>query len=495
MSARFAVRSERVASWGAALVPAGAGLGAQWLLHIAVPEAPFAPFSVGEWIIRHTPGGLATMAIDVLGRWALRLLAALTIAGALFGGVVLRRVRPVFLGATALAASLGGAALDPGRPAIEHSLAAGLVAAGAATLAAGAIGSEPRGAASVNLGRRRFLAGLVAGVGMLALGSGALWRAFRAAVPARFEATRPLGVQTDPAFDRIGGLSPLVTPREDHYVVDVDLVDPIVAASGWRLTVGGQMGPAFALSLGDLLDMPTVERLVCMSCISNPVGGALVSDSTWTGVPVKDVLGRAGLSGGAATLVARGADGYFETIPLDAATLPFTLVAVAMDGALLPREHGYPARLLVPGHYGYKSVKWLQSLSVVPGRAQGYWVRRGWDPAGVIRTESRFDVPSDHAQVPARFMAAGVAWAGDRGISRVEVSSDDRRRWTRAELERPGDPLAWRRWRLPMTLRPGIHALTVRATDGTGAIQSATYLPPHPSGASGYHRIVVSVMG
>ncbi len=288
------------------------------------------------------------MAIDVLGRWALRLLAALTIAGALFGGVVLRRVRPVFLGATALAASLGGAALDPGRPAIEHSLAAGLVAAGAATLAAGAIGSEPRGAASVNLGRRRFLAGLVAGVGMLALGGGALWRAFRAAVPARFEATRPLGVQTDPAFDRIGGLSPLVTPREDHYVVDVDLVDPIVAASGWRLTVEGQMGPALALSLGDLLDMPTVERLVCMSCISNPVGGALVSDSIWTGVPVRDVLGRAGLSGGAATLVARGADGYFETIPLDAATLPFTLVAVAMDGALLPREHGYPLDCLSP---------------------------------------------------------------------------------------------------------------------------------------------------
>jgi DMSO/TMAO reductase YedYZ molybdopterin-dependent catalytic subunit len=489
------VRSERVASWGLALIPTGAGVGAQWLLHIAMPRAPFAPFSVGEWIIRHTPGGLATMVIDVLGRWALRILAAVMIAGALFAGLALRRLRPVLLGATALAASLGAAALDPGRPPIEHSIAAALVAAGAATLAAAAIASEPRGVASVDLGRRRLLAGLVGGVGMLALGGGALWRALRAAVPARIMAARPLAVHPDPAFDHIRGLSPLVTPREDHYVVDVDLVDPVVSASGWRLAVDGEIGRALALSLDDLLDMPTVERLVCMSCISNPVGGRLVSDSTWTGVLVRDVLAGAGLSGGATSLGARGADGYFETVPLDAATLQFALVAIAMDGALLPREHGYPARLLVPGRYGYKSVKWLRSLSVVPGTARGYWVQRGWDPDGVIRTASRFDVPSDHAQVPARFMAAGVAWAGDRGISRVEVSSDDRRTWTQAELEPPGDPLAWRRWRLRMTLQPGVHALTVRAIDGTGAVQSATYLPPHPSGASGYHRVVVSVLG
>jgi Oxidoreductase molybdopterin binding domain/Mo-co oxidoreductase dimerisation domain len=186
------------------------------------------------------------------------------------------------------------------------------------------------------------------------------------------------------------------------------------------------------------------------------------------------------------------ADGYFETIPVGTAMLPSVLVAAAMNGEVLPREHGYPARLLVPGRYGYKSVKWLEFLALVPSGARGYWVERGWDPQGVIRTESRFDTRGDHSRLPGQFTAAGVAWAGERGISLVEVSADDSHKWTRAELEPPADPLAWRRWRVPMSLPPGVHALTVRATDGTGALQPSAYLPPHPSGASGYHRIVIT---
>jgi hypothetical protein len=230
-----------------------------------------------------------------------------------------------------------------------------------------------------------------------------------------------------------------------------------------------------------------------MSCISNPVGGPLVSDSTWTGVPVRDLLAQVGGSGRASTLLARGADGYFETIPLAAAIAPSVLVALAMDGALLPREHGYPARLLVPGRYGYKSVKWLQSITAASGHPSGYWVERGWDPNGVIRTESRIDVPADRSQVSSHFTVAGVAWAGDRAVSKVEVSADDRRTWIPARLEHAVDPLSWRRWRLTMSLPSGVHPLTVRATDGLGTVQSASSLPPHPSGASGYHRIVITV--
>jgi DMSO/TMAO reductase YedYZ molybdopterin-dependent catalytic subunit len=314
-------------------------------------------------------------------------------------------------------------------------------------------------------------------------------------VPGLVRATRPLAVHPDPAFDRIPGLSPLVTSRSDHYIVDIDLVDPMVAAEGWRLRIDGGLGRSLALSLSDLLAMPTVERLVCMSCISNPVGGSLVSDSTWTGVPVRDLLARVGESRQASTLLARGADGYFETVPLAAAMAPNVLVAIAMDGALLPREHGFPARLLVPGRYGYKSVKWLQSITAAPGHPSGYWVQRGWDPYGVIRTQSRIDVPADHSQVRTPFTVAGVGWAGDRAISRIEVSADDGRSWTPAQLEPVVDRLSWRRWRLALSLPPGVHALTVRATDGTGGLQSASSLPPHPSGSSGYHRIVITVAG
>jgi len=447
---------------------------------------------VGQWIIRHTPGGLATTAIDHLGRGALRLLAVITIGGALALGMVLRRVRPALLAAISFASTIAAAVLDPSDPPIRWAVAGGAVAAVAAALMATAL-ARPARSPGVDYGRRRLIAGLAAGIGTAALGGVALWRILRSVMPGRVEATRPITIHTDPGFDHIAGLSPLVTSRQDHYVVDIDLVDPVVAAEGWRLRIDGGVERPLAMSLDDLVAMPTVERLVCMSCISNPVGGPLVSDSTWTGVPLRDVLARARPSGAGTTLLARGADGYFETVPVDEGTLTLAVVAVAMDGEFLPREHGYPARLLIPGRYGYKSVKWLQSLSAVAGSQQGYWVQRGWDSAGVIRTESRFDVPGDHSQVPSRFTAAGVAWAGGRSISRVEVSADDGRTWTPAGLEPVVDPLAWRRWRLVMTLRPGVYALTVRAIDGTGVVQSASNLPPHPSGASGYHRIVVTV--
>jgi len=485
--------ASRAAAVAAGLAPAAAALAAQWLLHVAVPGAPFAPYSVGEWIIRHAPGGLATTAIEVLGRWALRLLAAITIGAALALGVALRRRPPAVIGATAVAASLGASLLDPSHPSIDEAVLAGVMAGTAAALAA--MGTHSGGAGRFDPGRRRLISGLLGGLAMLALGGSALWRILQTAGPGGVAAAHPLGIHPDPSFDRIAGLSPLVTPRQDHYVVDIDLVAPSVAASGWRLRIDGHVQQPLTLSLDELLAMPTVERLACMSCISNPVGGTLVGDSTWTGVPLAELLRRAGVSVGASTLVASGADGYFETIPLDVAMLPLVLVVVAMDGEFLPREHGFPARLLVPGRYGFKSVKWLQTLSAVSGSPQGYWVERGWDPSGVIRTESRFDVPTDHGRVAVRFTAAGVAWAGDRGISGVEVSADDGLTWNHAILEPVVDPLAWRRWRVPLTLQPGVHALFVRAIDGTGAVQSAAYLPPHPSGASGYHRIVVSVDG
>jgi Oxidoreductase molybdopterin binding domain/Mo-co oxidoreductase dimerisation domain len=239
--------------------------------------------------------------------------------------------------------------------------------------------------------------------------------------------------------------------------------------------------------------MPTVERLVAMCCISNPVGGPLVGNARWTGVPLADLLRQAGPTAAAVTVEAVAADGYRETYPLPALAGQDVLVAFGMNGAELPQQHGYPARLLVPGRYGMKSVKWLTRLALLPAPAAGYWEQRGWDPVATIRTQSRIDVPADHDAVPPRFTVAGIAWAGDRRVARVQVLADDHGPWMPAVLERQADPLGWRRWRLGLELPPGLHTLAVRAVDGTGQVQAAERLPPHPSGASGYHRIVVRV--
>jgi DMSO/TMAO reductase YedYZ molybdopterin-dependent catalytic subunit len=478
------------------LAPAVAALAAQWALHLAVPRAPFAPFSLGEWLVRQAPGGLATAAIDLLGHQALHVVAVVCVAGALALGFALRRATPPALGGVALGSSLGAAWLDPRRPGPAWALAAGAVAALAAVLASLAVAARPGGQRAdgvVDPGRRRLLAGIALGGGAAVLGGAAAWRVLQPARAGLVVADRPAAVPHDPGFARIPGLSAAVTPTPDHYVVDVDLADPAVPGRGWALRVDGAVTRPLRLTLADLRAMPTVERLVAMCCISNPVGGPLVGNARWTGVPLADLLRQARPTATAVMVDAVAADGYRETYPLPALAGPDVLVAFGMNGAELPRQHGYPARLLVPGHYGMKSVKWLARLALLRAPAAGYWEQRGWDPVATIRTQSRIDVPADHAAVPPQLTVAGIAWAGDRRVARVEVLADDHGPWRPAVLEREADPLGWRRWRLGLELPPGLHTLAVRAVDGTGQVQAAERLPPHPSGASGYHRIVVRV--
>jgi DMSO/TMAO reductase YedYZ molybdopterin-dependent catalytic subunit len=303
----------------------------------------------------------------------------------------------------------------------------------------------------------------------------------------------PARLDPDPSLDSVAGLSPAVTSRRRHYVVDIDLDDPVADGDAWRLEIGGAAASPVRWSLDDLRSMPTVERLITLSCISNIVGGPLIGTARWTGVPLPDLLRPARPSTRARFLVARAVDGYRESFPLSEARRRDALVAFAMNGSLLPRAHGFPARLLVPGHYGMKQVKWLERLDLVEDDPVGYWGQRGWDTAAVVRTGSRFDVPRAGDDVSSRFTAAGVAWAGDRRISQVELSADDGRTWRAARLERELDPLAWRRWSLELDLPPGVHPLTVRAVDGAGQVQDPDRRAPHPSGASGYHRIVVNV--
>ena len=473
---------------------AGAAIGGQWLLHVAEPEAPFAPFSLANWVIRRAPPGWATAAIEQLGHNAQRALATATILAAFGVALVLRRLRAPWLAGIAVVLTVGAAVLDPVPRHSTWTAAAAVVAAGA-ILAVHILGggTQTPTATGPLAGRRQFLAaaGLLVTAGVL--GAQALRQVARQVTAGVVRADRRAHAPRDAAFSGLAGLSPAVTSRGDHYTVDIDLDDPLVDEASWRLRIGGAVSREVELSLADLRAMPTVERLAALACISNPVGGDLVGNSRWTGVPIGAVLRLAGPRPGATFLEARGADGYAETLPLTAVDGDDALVAFAMNGALLPRGHGFPARLRIPSRYGIKNVKWLTELVVLDQGKLGYWGARGWDRDGIVRTQSRIDTPRHGDLVERRFTAAGIAWAGDRRIARVEVSTDDGATWQPARLEHETDPLSWRRWRIDLRLGPGDRPLTVRAVDGRGSSQAPDRTPPHPSGATGWHRIVVTV--
>jgi DMSO/TMAO reductase YedYZ molybdopterin-dependent catalytic subunit len=216
-----------------------------------------------------------------------------------------------------------------------------------------------------------------------------------------------------------------------------------------------------------------------------------VGCSRWEGVRLADLLRRAGPKPGVSGLVVRCADGYSAGIPLAAAQDPGSLVAIAQDGQALAREHGFPCRLRVPALYGMLNPKWVQSIELVDHPYLGYWAQQGWSATAVVRTQSRIDTPH-RARVGRPTWIAGVAWAGIRGIAGVEVSTDGGVRWTPAVLRKPLSPWAWSQWAYGWTpARRGAHTVSCRARDGTGALQDAVSRSPHPSGASGYHRVEI----
>jgi len=240
--------------------------------------------------------------------------------------------------------------------------------------------------------------------------------------------------------------------------------------------------------------MRAVEQFQTLECISNPVGGPLISTAKWTGVPLRDLLERAGVRPGAAEVVFRQFAGeYSDSIGLAEAMEPEVLVAVGMNGRVLPREHGSPARVLIPGVYGMKMVKWLGDVEVVDAPHVGYWERRGWSKGAIVKTTSRIDTPADRADVSAAVTVAGVAFAGSRGVSRVEVSGDAGRTWQLAELRRPLSPLTWVLWQARIALPGAATTVVVRAYDGSGRPQTAQEARPHPDGASGYDSRSVTV--
>ncbi len=493
--------AEVVAGWGAGVSPAVA---------------------LSERVIAVTPGGLATAAIGALGKLGRPLavtgvgLGALALGGLL--GLVSARstiaaasgmilLGAVAAAATAVAPAAGRAGTGPQAVlAVGMAAVAGAVAlpplarwlTGAAPTARAETASAPAGAPGPS--RRRLLIALGATAVVAASGStvGAVARSRRALEVGPREIALPpaqRALEPAPAGLEMEGLSPLFTPNDNFYRIDTAVSVPRVDAADWTLRVHGLVARPFTLTLPELLELDLIEADVTLACVSNEVGNDLVGTARWLGVPLAQLLERAGVEPGAEQVVGRSVDGWTGGFPLEAALDGRqALVAVGMNGEPLPTRHGFPARLVVPGLYGYVSAtKWLAEIELATWDFDAYWVPRGWAKEAPIRRQSRIDRPADGAELEgSEVVVAGVAWAPLVGVEQVEVQVDDAD-WQRTELGPELNDATWRQWVWRGELASGDHRLRVRCVGGDGRRQSGQESPPQPDGATGWHTITVSV--
>jgi DMSO/TMAO reductase YedYZ molybdopterin-dependent catalytic subunit len=298
-----------------------------------------------------------------------------------------------------------------------------------------------------------------------------------------------------------------VTPNSDFYRVDVNIIAPTVDVSSWSLNVHGLVNTPMALNYDQIQALPSLEEYATLECVSNEVGGDLMSTAKWKGVKLKDLLSTAGVAAGADYVVFKCYDGYDVGIPLENAMGDGTILAYEMNGVPLPTDHGFPLRAIVPGLYGMMNAKWITDIELVSGVYQGFWQRMGWENDAHHQTGSTILTPG-HSQLRDRFDlpwslpnvignpidVLGVAFAGDRGINKVEVSSDGGNTWEVASLQDPLSNYTWVFWKYEWNpTGNGAYNLMVRATDGTGQVQVATMSDPFPNGATGYQAVDVTV--
>ncbi len=300
------------------------------------------------------------------------------------------------------------------------------------------------------------------------------------------------------------GPTPAQTPVPDFYTVNKNLGPTVVDGGAWALVIDGLVDRPARIDLTELQGLPYQEAFRTLECISTDIvrGDHLIGNQKWRGVRVSDLLDRVGARPEASWILWEADDGFTESLAIEVARHPDTWIAYLMGDQPLTPEHGFPARVLIPGRFGMKQPKWVRRMQVADHDEDGYWVQRGWDKEAVVRTMSRIDWPSNGASVAAAspFTVYGIAFAGDRGTARVEVSGDGGSSWVDADLEDvvvpPLGELTWLRWRADLTAAAsGSMELVVRATDGDGDTQSGEPTPALPSGSTGWHRIVVSVAG
>src|SRR6266550_8557665 len=336
------------------------------------------------------------------------------------------------------------------------------------------------------IGRRALILG---GLGVLIAGGGVglLRRLYRIATFS-YDGTQYKGRIVQP-----------ITPNDLFYCVTKNVVDPKVNEHVWRLEVNGLVQTRQTYKLDRLKSLPAVEQETTLMCISNGLDAGLMSNAKWKGVPMKVLLAAATPVAGATKVRLHGVDNYTDTFPLEKALDPTTLVVYEMNGETLPDRHGFPARVIVPGYFGEKHVKWITRIEVADESAIGFYEKQGWGPDFIVPTRSRFDEP-DHESTFTSTIAAkgipvrGVAFGGDRGITRVEASFDDGKTWQDAKLDYPGTKLTWALWSYDWRPPgPDNYTLVVRATDGEGAVQEWDEERPFKSGTTGFHKIMVYV--
>jgi DMSO/TMAO reductase YedYZ molybdopterin-dependent catalytic subunit len=502
----------------AALAGAAAGalaLGVAELLAGILPGAASPVVAVGDLVIALQPPGAKQFVVDLFGtadKLVLNLfIAAVAIGAAALGGVLARTrpwVIPIGAGAfgiLALAAGLRDPRAEP-ITTIAVVAAAVLVAVYAMRwLLRLAADEEVRPDAEMPAwGRRRFIGTSIAIIGAAAVG-GVVGRTLleRGRQNAIAQAgTLPMPTATAPpppngAELAVEGITPLVTRNEDFYRIDTALLVPRPDIDTWRLRVTGLVDRPIELTYDELVAMPLVEQYVTIACVSNEVGGDLVGNALWRGVRLKALLEQAGVRSEATQIVGRAVDGFTAGFPTGYALADDRepLVAVGMNGESLPVDHGFPARLIVPGLFGYVSAtKWLTEIELTTWDGfDAYWIPLGWSKEGPILTQSRIDVPRSGASLTAgQVTIAGVAWAPDRGVSAVEVQVDDGG-WVPATISSPISDATWVQFAHTWEATPGDHRLSVRATDGDGEIQTDERTRPAPDGARGHHTIEVSV--
>lgn len=292
---------------------------------------------------------------------------------------------------------------------------------------------------------------------------------------------------------RLRGMPKEATPVAEHYVVAKSVFPPRVRVADYRLRIHGLVEREVVLAYDELRSLAAVEQPTALICISNRVGGDLMGSSRWRGVPLAALLRMAGVRPEASELILRARDNYSESVPLAFALEEGNLLALFQNDEPLVARHGYPVRLLLPGLYGMKNVKWLAGIELANHDYKGFWERRGWSDRAVVKTMSRIDTPLATRFADGTYGIGGVAFAGRRGVARVEVSLDGGKTWNRAAIKPPPGPYAWVLWGYRFRARPGRYLAVVRAVDGEGNLQEATPRPPLPDGASGYHRRTIEV--
>ncbi|KAF2412279.1 oxidoreductase, partial [Microbacterium sp. B35-04] len=351
--------------------------------------------------------------------------------------------------------------------------------------------------------RRAFFAwaGAAAAAGILAAVVGvrgatsatvaAVRRAVKLPQPAVAASAVPDGAELD-----LPGLADVVTPNDRFYRIDTALIVPEVDPADWRLRVHGMVANEFELTWDELLALPLEESWTTLACVSNEVGGTLIGNARWLGYPIRELLARARPTADADMVLSRSIDGFTASTPLEALTDERNaILAVGMNGAPLPTEHGFPVRMVVPGLYGYVSAtKWVVDLEVTRfDRATAYWTTRGWSERGPIKLQSRIDVPRGGQELRAgEVVVAGVAWQQQVGVEGVEVRIDEGE-WMPAALATAISDDTWVQWSFPWTATTGDHVIQCRATSKAGEVQTEDTAPPAPDGATGWHWRTVSV--